>query len=125
MKVYLLALTPDAQLATNTARALEVDGHAVTLAQLDKFPIADALSHRLTSASQTYDFVIALLRSDEGRETWVAAEMATQSKMQWKCRFALMGANDDPTAIRLATFARGNTWGLCDFVRTGIWTARP
>jgi hypothetical protein len=104
-------------LAEATASELRLDGHNVWVASNARFPIADALSHQLSSAAFTQDAVFIILREDQGRELWVEKEMATQAAMTPACRFVLVGGKAIAPGSRVSIAARGDTEALRDFLR--------
>ncbi len=117
MRVLILCVEADAELAEATAKELRLDGHHVSVARSARFPIADGLSGKLSSASVTEDAVIVVLREDQGRELWVEKEVAMQAAMRPACRFVLVGGGATAPESPVSVAPRGDTEALRNLVR--------
>ena len=81
-KIYVFLEAHDRRAGEELAKLLQQDGYDVDVAIVPRFPVADPLAHRLSSARSQFDAVVVLLSHSSGRATWLLRELQTQRSIQ-------------------------------------------
>lgn len=81
-KIYLFLEAQDRSAGEGLSILLQQDAYDVYAAIVPRFPIADPLAHRLSSARSQFDAVVVLLSHISAQAIWLLCELQTQRSIQ-------------------------------------------